>query len=199
MSSVSNADASAHARELTVVSWPLIQEPGRAMAVFGGMLLLAGYALFSTASWGVAMLALLLLMSSGWRLWIPVRFELGPRGVVQRVGGRQRRIPWRDFSGYELRRRGAFLFADDRPGPLAFLGAWFIRYPDPPERLRELLELYLAPRRSGAGYDDLSGRSSRLGPARSPTALSATDRIPPTTDLGSRSSDVRVATPSNEE
>ena len=29
-----------------------------------------------------------------WRMWIPIRYELGPKGITQRILGRQLRIPW---------------------------------------------------------------------------------------------------------
>jgi hypothetical protein len=146
MSSVSGPDATGSARELTITSWPLRQEPGRSAAILAGMLAMSAYALWSTNSGVVGSLVLLALLASAWRLWVPVDFELGPRGVVQRAWGRRRRIPWRRFAGFELRPRGAFLFADDRPGSLAFLNSLFIRYPAQPERLAEVLQLYLVPR-----------------------------------------------------
>tara|TARA_Y100001933_G_C18976719_1_gene554920 strand:- start:1178 stop:1534 length:357 start_codon:yes stop_codon:yes gene_type:complete len=40
---------------------------------------------------GVTVTALLLV---SWRLWIPVRFHIGPTGVIQSVLGQQRQLGW---------------------------------------------------------------------------------------------------------
>jgi hypothetical protein len=165
MSSVStNESSTAGARELEITSWPLRQEPIRSAAVLLLIAAVTTYALLATASWMVGIVTLLALLSSVWRLWIPVHFELGRRGVVQRVGSRRRRTHWREISGYQLRGRGAFLLMDDRPGPLSLLGAIFLRYPAQPDQLRELLEFYLTPQRGEIATEDMTVRTSAAMP-----------------------------------
>ena len=145
MSSVTSRETEAGpSKELTIFSWPLRQEPGRSAWLLTFILGVTAYATFFTASWLVGIPVLLALLGSVWRLWLPVHFELGPRGVTQRIGSHRRRVPWGDITGYQLRRRGILLLADRRQGLFAPVQAIFVRYPAQPERLRELLELHLS-------------------------------------------------------
>jgi hypothetical protein len=134
--------------ELIIASWPIRQEPGRSTLILGAITTVAGYTWYSTASGPIAALVLLALLASAWRLWTPVSFELGPRGLTERIGPRRRRIPWREISGYQIQERGVLLFADSRPGMVAYFRSLFIRYPSEPELLRNCLEKYLEGRKA---------------------------------------------------
>jgi hypothetical protein len=172
MSSASSRESlSSTNPELVVHSWPIRQEPGRATLMLVVIATIASYTWHATASGLVGGLVLLALLGSVWRLWTPVHFELGPRGVTQRIGPRRRRIPWREIAGYQLRDRGVLLFADSRPGTFAYFRSLFIRYPSEPDRLRHCMENYLggqkgipvlrdSERDRAAGASTVSQRSS---------------------------------------
>lgn len=132
-----------HSHDLVVLNWPARQEPGRTAGTLALFLALAGYTWISTSSGVMGLLVLMGLLGSTWRLWIPVHFELGPRGITQRIGASRRRIPWRLIAGYQVRDRGVFLFADGRDGSLALFRALFIRNPPQPEQLHQVVERYL--------------------------------------------------------
>jgi hypothetical protein len=145
MSSISSRDAATGKfKELPLLSWPLRQDPIRAVCILLLLLAVACHATFVTSSWLVGILVMLSLLASVWRIWLPVHFEIGPRGVTQRIGNYRRRIPWGEIAGYQLRHRGVLLLADNRQGPLAPFRSLFLRYPAQPDQLRHLLELHLA-------------------------------------------------------
>jgi len=170
MSSVTSRDtAPGPSKELTIYSWPLRQEPGRSASWLALILSVTVYATIFTASWLVGILVLLTLLGSVWRLWLPVHFEFGPRGVTQRIGSRRRQVPWGAITRYQLRRRGVFLFADHRQGLFAPFQAIFVRYPTKPERLRELLDLHLSHPVGNEVADDVTVVTTpQVAPTNSP-------------------------------
>jgi hypothetical protein len=82
-----------------------------------------------------------------WRIWIPVCFELGPRGIGQTMLGRRLRIPWRAVARYEITRRGVVFLPENNRIPLRSL---YVRWRDRREPLLELIRYYFVPR-SNAG------------------------------------------------
>ncbi|MEZ6114435.1 MAG: hypothetical protein R3C99_26010 [Pirellulaceae bacterium] len=74
-------------------SWLLLVAIG-AVAVGVGML--SASPLAGAAVWFAMIVSL-------WRLWLPVRFEIGPRGLAQQVLGWRRLIVWRNIPRVEVR------------------------------------------------------------------------------------------------
>lgn len=90
------------------------------------------------------------LMISAWRLWLPVTFELGTKGITQSTLVFRRRIPWRCFARYEKRRRGVWLLADAAPSPFSTLRGIYICWSNQEEQVLAVLEFFLAARRPRA-------------------------------------------------
>ena len=44
--------------------------------------------------WLMAAVSLVALMLVSWRLWVPIRFYIGPTGIIQAVLGQQRQLGW---------------------------------------------------------------------------------------------------------
>ncbi len=134
--------------ELLLANWPL-RDDGPL-----GWLVAIGAVAASVAVGWVAHSALMGVVSFAalsialWRLWVPVTFELGPRGVVQIVLGRRRRIPWSSLARYQVRSRGVLLLADDGRGPAAALRGLFLRWGRHREVLLAVVERYLGHRES---------------------------------------------------
>ena len=82
------------------------------------------------------------LLSAAWRLWIPVSFEFRSRGLIYRVLGRSRQIPWTQIVRYEARPRGLLVFADDDRGPLAVLRGIHIPWNGQRTAILEVIAFY---------------------------------------------------------
>lgn len=161
MSSASNRESlSSSAKELSLVDWPLRDQPLRSAAWLLVIAAIALYAVIELGSVSFAMTAAAVMLVCLWRVWIPVRYEFGPRGITQHVLGRSRRIGWRDIARCELRRRGVLLVPDDDSSPAGALRGWFIRYGREERRLRDLIELYLAGRQKSHRDDSASQKST---------------------------------------
>ena len=99
----STADASSSSGSSSALSQRLqfsIQcwQPRSQPLLFAGVLILYATVVFAVYWFtrdvlmtGVTVTALLLV---SWRLWIPVRFHIGPTGVIQSVLGQQRQLGW---------------------------------------------------------------------------------------------------------
>jgi hypothetical protein len=145
MSSASGRESDTKAlRDLRFTHWPLRDETARSLAILLSGLLLAVAAGWLHGSAWTGGLAAAAIVGCLWRLWLPVHFEFGVRGVTMSAGGRSRRVAWRDVAVCEFRRRGVVLYPSHDTSMLASLRATFVGYPPQRQQFRELLELALA-------------------------------------------------------
>lgn len=89
------------------------------------------------------------IATSMWRMWVRVKFEFGPKGIVQTMFGRQRRISWSAVKRREIRQQGILLLFDDRRAPVATLRGLYIRWNKQPDALIAVVDYYLGPRANG--------------------------------------------------
>jgi len=90
------------------------------------------------------------LLLSSWRLWLPVTFELGTKGVCQSTWFYKWRIPWRCFARFETRPRGVWLLCDTSPSPFSTARGIFIGWSNQETQILAVLEFFLAARRHRA-------------------------------------------------
>lgn len=133
-----------------VVSWPL-RDGGlavwlTAIAIAG----VAGAAGLVSQNWAMGTICFAALTLSSWRLWLPVTFELGTKGVTQSTLVLRWRIPWRSFARYEKRPQGVWLFAGAEPTPFASLRGVYVPWADDEERVLAVLDFFLSARRARA-------------------------------------------------
>jgi hypothetical protein len=83
------------------------------------------------------------LAISVWRLFVPVTFDIGSRGIVQTLWSRQRRIPWHRVAGYEVLSRGVLLSPESERTALTPLRSIYVRWNDKKSELLEVLDFYL--------------------------------------------------------
>ncbi len=135
---------------MQVVNWPLRDGGIWAWAMLGGIVAIAtcaGLVANSRAMGGVCFAALAI---ASWRLWLPVTFEFRSRGVVTRVLGRSRQIPWSQIARFEVRRHGLLLFADNDTSPIASLRAVYVRWNRQRSEILEVVRFYTTTRVSVA-------------------------------------------------
>jgi hypothetical protein len=140
--SSSRAYAVAALPELNLRNWPLLHGGWRSWLV-----VLATLALGLTA-WRAAGSAAMGLMSSGvlmlsmWRFWVPVRYYIRGRGIVEECLGRRRLIAWRSIKQCRLRNRGVVLLFDDKQLLFRGFGARYIEGRDQQEQLAAVISFY---------------------------------------------------------
>lgn len=126
--------------DIVVWNWPLRDEGLRSWVLLAAAIMLTvlvwaiwgnpGFALFACGMFALAL----------WRLWLPVKWELGLTGVTMVVLGFRRRIPWLSIARFELRDDGVWLFADREAAPQR---GTFIGYAGERQRVRACIEYYL--------------------------------------------------------
>lgn len=95
--------------QLTIHNWPLLHEP---VIAWFTLSLIAAVSYGAASLAGTATAGLLIgagLGAAAWRLWMPVRFEIGPTGISQIVLRRRRRITWNSIGAWRAVRKGVLL------------------------------------------------------------------------------------------
>ena len=134
--------------DLQLVSWPP-RDDGVAGWIFLSLALLLPIVIgFATGNVLFLLVGLLLVTLAMWRMWIPITYQLGPRGVVETVLGRSRRIPWTAVKQWEVRRNGLLLLLSDDPAPLVRLWGVLIRFGGASDKLIRLVTYYAGEPRS---------------------------------------------------
>ena len=123
--------------------WPLRDEKLPVAVVFCVTVAAsAGIGLWGgTMWWGVV--ALVALLISLWRMWIPVTFHLSELGVVQSALRRRWRRPWEDYFAYEIQNDGVLLLPEDDISVLGRLKGLYIPFADQREEILNVLSEYL--------------------------------------------------------
>lgn len=129
-----------------LMSWPPRHEPLRTWIVAGLEIATAVIAAYSTERWAMGLLVFGLLLVASWPLWLPVRFELGAKGIFRGVLGWRRRISWTEFSRYETYTHGVFLCHHSNQQPFAAVSGLFLPSKPPHAELLPVLDYYLRPR-----------------------------------------------------
>lgn len=146
-------------KPIRVVNWPLRDGGLQAWLMLlglGGAAAAAGWLAGSGMMGGLCFVAMLL---AAWRLWIPVTYELGAKGIIQEVLGRARQIPWAQLVNYEEHPLGISLLLDDTPA-LAPMHSLFIYWSGQREELLKVIEFYTQVRSVPASTKDYVKPSS---------------------------------------
>ena len=90
-------------------SWPLRDEPLRASLVVLGLVAAGAILITCGVAAHMALLAVLALAITLWRIFVPVAFELNADGVNQTLLGQRRQLPWSAVRRYEVNAAGVLL------------------------------------------------------------------------------------------
>ena len=121
-------------------NWPLRDEGLRSWGMLVGVAVLVSLVWTFWRDLALASAVALALLVALWRLWLPVKWELGLTGITQTAFGFKRRIAWLAIASYEIRPDGVWLFADREQ---SHLRAVFIGYAGRREEVVALVNYYL--------------------------------------------------------
>jgi hypothetical protein len=133
-------------REVAVVVWPLRDGPLPTLAVGGITARVSWGAGWWAQSGAMGGLALGVFLLALWRLWLPVTYQLGSKGVVERACGHSRHIDWLRVTRAELQPRGVLLLADRTQTPLAIIHGVFVPWRNKREQVIALIEHFAGSR-----------------------------------------------------
>ena len=105
-SSAESTSALSQRPEFTTVCWQPKSQP----FLFAGVSLVYLSVVFGvywfSEDLAMASISLMALLLVSWRLWIPIRFHIGPTGIIQSVLGQQRQLGWGYVLQIQPHRRG---------------------------------------------------------------------------------------------
>ena len=126
--------------DVIVWNWPLRDEGPTSWVLLVGAIIVSALVWVIWANPAFALFAYAMFALALWRLWLPVKWELGLTGITMFVLGFRRRIPWLSIARFETRDDGVWLFADREASPQR---GTFIGYGGQRERVRACIEYYL--------------------------------------------------------
>ena len=132
--------------DLRLTNWPLVDDVLVAWTTILGVFAVSVFAGWWSESIVMGLVCFAALQVPIWRLWVPVGFEIGSKGIGQAVLWRRARVPWRMIARYEITKRGILLLPEDAKTPLSRLRGLYIRWRDRREQLTELVRYYVIPR-----------------------------------------------------
>lgn len=128
------------AEDVVVWNWPLRDEGLQSWVILVGTtgLVAAVWAIWNDLWFTLLTCATLAVVL--WRLWLPVKWELGLTGVTLTVLGFRRRIPWMAVARFDFATDGVWLYADREGSPQR---GTFIAYAGQRERIIACVNYYL--------------------------------------------------------
>ncbi len=136
---------------IQLVRWPLRDDGTPPWLVLLGVLALAYGAGHYAQSTGMGIVALLALLFVFWKLWVPVHYEVGSRGITQKFAIWRRHVPWSSVTRFEVRYRGVVFFIDAEPHPLAAFRGLYVPCAREAADVVKLAEFFIRLRDSAAG------------------------------------------------
>lgn len=131
---------------LKVVNWPLRDDGIHAWAFVALVVGLAVAIGFVSNSFAVSVFGFVVMSLAMWRMWIPIAFEFGPRGIYQTVLHTKRRIAWSTIRRCVERKRGILLLFSEDSSPLANALGLYIRWGTSKEELLNIIGYYAGDR-----------------------------------------------------
>jgi hypothetical protein len=130
--------------ELQIVNWPLRDDPWYAGGILLICLAIGGFAGWISGSLHMGALGVLALMSTVWKLWIPMNCHIDSSGITVGVLRWQRRIAWREIDHLESRPHGIIITALNRQNHLPMLGRIYFPWSGNEEAVSKICSHYRA-------------------------------------------------------
>ena len=127
-------------------SWPLRDGGRNSWITVFGIVVVAISLGFVAQSLYLSVLGLAAIAAAMWRMWIPIRYELGPKGITQRILGRQLRIPWSAIRRGEVRQHGVLIMSKADDSLRSKLNGTYVRWEGHREQVLAIVAYYLGSR-----------------------------------------------------
>lgn len=139
VSSGSRGSGGSPSRTFRFRHWALWHQPLRAMVPLAlGVLIAIGIA-FVDGRWRTFLLALGVVLATTWHLWLPVTWEIGPRGLAQRIGFLTRRMRWQQVELVRVGTEGFVVRPSGCSSWVASLRSLYVPYPPDKRELTKSL------------------------------------------------------------
>ncbi len=137
--------------ELSLVRLP-IRDDHIAQAAIALLLFVLGLLTYSgTVSMWISLVVVLMCLIATWKLFIPVRIDLGPRGIIQTTFLGTRKTPWREIARYEPHPHGVILYLTHDDSPLAGFASIDLACRGMNSELESIVHFYMESRRLRTG------------------------------------------------
>jgi hypothetical protein len=123
-------------------NWPLRDTPRRATALLAVFLVLAIAGGWLSGDGTMGALCLLVLLAATWKVWIPVKCQIGPRGVTIRFWRCQRHLAWSQIDRFEVRHHGVLVVLDTDRSVLSYLRSVYLPWRGDLDDVRRTCEHY---------------------------------------------------------
>lgn len=123
-------------------SWPLRDEPAAARLTAVVLALLAAGVIVATGSAWLSLLATTAVVLAMWKLFVPLEYHLGARGLRQTLFGRSRLIRWSQIKVVEVRRHGVLFYPDTYFGPLRAMRGTYVPWCGQRTAVLTVIEFY---------------------------------------------------------
>jgi hypothetical protein len=157
-----------------ITNWPLRDDGWSAWAMVaaipivgllvGGISSSVAVGLFTSAAFAVSL----------WRLFVPVTFDFGSRGIVQTLRKGRRRIPWNHVARYGVLSHGVLLSPDPEQTALAPLRSTYVRWNDQRAELIAVLDFYLNRKNRFDSTTETGEPVGPEGPQKTPDSTAST-------------------------
>lgn len=91
----------------------------------------------------VGLIGFVAFMFSTWQMWLPLRYEIGPKGIIASVLGWRRRIRWSAIRRCEIRRAGLLILPSDNSSLATSIQGIYLRWRSHREELIAAARYYL--------------------------------------------------------
>jgi len=119
-----------------------------------------------TVSVWISLAVVFACLAATWKMFVPVRIDLGPRGVIQNSFLGSRKTPWREIARFEPHEQGVVLYLTQDDSPLAGFASIDLACRSVKPEVEAIVRYYMESRRMRTGSsivrmaDDVSGSKS---------------------------------------
>lgn len=162
----SSREFETHSPELSLVRLP-IRDDHIAQGTTALLLIVLAFLTYSgTVSVWVSLGVVLACLAATWKMFVPVRIDLGPRGIIQNSFLGSRKTPWREIARFEPHEQGVILYLTQDDSPLAGFASIDLACRSMKPEVEAIVRYYMESRRMRTGSsivkmaDDLSNSKS---------------------------------------
>ncbi|GAA4440453.1 MULTISPECIES: hypothetical protein [Bremerella] len=152
--------------ELSLVRLPIRDDHFAQAAMAVMLVVLASLTYSGTVSVWISLVVVLACLVASWKMFVPVKIDLGPRGIIQTSFLGSRKTPWREIARYELHEQGVVLYLTQDESPLAGFTSIDLACRKMRPELESIVRFYMESRRLRTGSsivrmaDDFSNSKS---------------------------------------